>query len=54
VKLLAFTGLPPCPIFPTVHLLATGGTISGGQQPLDAAGLAAVVPGAAQTDRAFW
>jgi L-asparaginase len=30
---------------PHVHLLATGGTISGGQQPLDAAGLAALVPG---------
>ena len=29
---------------PHVHLLATGGTISGGQQPLDAAGLKALVP----------
>jgi L-asparaginase len=33
---------------PRVHLLATGGTISGGQQPLDAAGLAALVPGVNQ------
>jgi len=33
---------------PRVHLLATGGTISGGQQPLDAAGLAALVPGVKQ------
>ena len=33
---------------PHVHLLATGGTISGGQQPLDAAGLKALVPGLAQ------
>jgi len=29
---------------PRVHFLATGGTISGGQQPLDAAGLKALVP----------
>jgi len=29
---------------PHVHLLATGGTISGGQQPLDAAGLTALIP----------
>jgi L-asparaginase/Glu-tRNA(Gln) amidotransferase subunit D len=27
-----------------VHLLATGGTISGGDKPLDAAGLAALIP----------
>jgi L-asparaginase len=33
---------------PHVHLLATGGTISGGQQPLDAAGLKALVPGLSQ------
>ncbi len=33
---------------PRVHLLATGGTISGGQQPLDAAGLTALVPGVKQ------
>jgi L-asparaginase len=33
---------------PRVHLLATGGTISGGTQPLDAAGLKALVPGLAQ------
>lgn len=33
---------------PHVHLLATGGTISGGQQPLDAAGLKAIVPGLSQ------
>jgi L-asparaginase len=33
---------------PRVHLLATGGTISGGQQPLDAAGLKALVPGLSQ------
>jgi len=33
---------------PRVHLLATGGTISGGPQPLDAAGLAALVPGVKQ------
>jgi L-asparaginase len=29
---------------PHVHLLATGGTISGGERPLDAAGLAALIP----------
>src|SRR5689334_4657493 len=29
---------------PHVHFLATGGTISGGTQPLDAAGLKALVP----------
>jgi L-asparaginase len=33
---------------PRVHLLATGGTISGGQEPLDAAGLKALVPGLSQ------
>ena len=33
---------------PHVHLLATGGTISGGQQPLDATGLKALVPGVSQ------
>lgn len=33
---------------PHVHLLATGGTISGGQQPLDAAGLARLIPGVQQ------
>jgi L-asparaginase len=33
---------------PRVHLLATGGTISGGTQPLDAAGLKALVPGLSQ------
>src|SRR5207245_6410831 len=36
------------PDLPHVHLLATGGTISGGQQSLDAAGLTALVPGLAQ------
>jgi len=33
---------------PHVHLLATGGTISGGEQPLDAAGLKALIPEVSQ------
>jgi L-asparaginase len=37
---------------PHVHLLATGGTISGGQQgPLNAAALAALIPGVAKVAR---
>ena len=36
---------------PHVHLLATGGTISGGDRPLDAAGLAALIPGVARIAR---
>lgn len=46
----ASVGAQPAPL-PHVHLLATGGTISGGDRPLDAAGLAALIPGVATVAR---